>query len=410
MSAGGAVTAAKPAVLETDPGGVCPNCGGRGLEIFYRQDSVPVQSILLLDDAETARSFPRAGLRLGLCGACGFITNADFRPEVQEFSARYEETQGFSPRFREFASALARGWVERYGLEGKTVLEIGCGKGEFLALMCEVGGCDGIGYDPAYVEGRLDSPARSRIEFVADFYSEAHADVRADAIVCRHTLEHIRDTAAFLGMVRRAIGERRDTVVLFEVPDMTRILREVAFWDVFYEHCSYFTAGSLAHVFRAQGFEIVDLRLEYDGQYLIIEARPAEGPQNGPRLAIEPRVEATRRAAAGFAQAFARNVGEWTARIESVTSRDGTVVAWGSGSKATGFLTTLGVDRQVTAVVDINPMRHGTFVAGTGHEIVAPERLKEIRPDLVVAMNPIYCDEIRGDLARMGLHPEVVGL
>ena len=44
-------------------------------------------------------------------------------------------------------------------------------------------------------------------------------------------------------MVRRAIGDRLDTVVLFELPDVERVLREVAFWDVYYEHCSYFTLG-----------------------------------------------------------------------------------------------------------------------------------------------------------------------
>jgi hypothetical protein len=29
--------------------------------------------------------------------------------------------------------------------------------------------------------------------------------------------------------------------VLFELPDVLRVLEEVAFWDVYYEHCSYFT-------------------------------------------------------------------------------------------------------------------------------------------------------------------------
>ena len=57
-----------------------------------------------------------------------------------------------------------------------------------------------------------------------------------------------------------------------------------------------------------------------------------------------------------------------------------TVALWGSGSKAVSYLTTLGVTDEVQAVVDINPHKHGKFLAGTGHEIVAPEALRQLRP------------------------------
>jgi hypothetical protein len=37
------------------------------------------------------------------------------------------------------------------------------------------------------------------------------------------------------------IGERDDTAVFFETPDAKRVLAEGAFWDIYYEHCSYFS-------------------------------------------------------------------------------------------------------------------------------------------------------------------------
>ena len=51
------------------------------------------------------------------------------------------------------------------------------------------------------------------------------------------------------------------------------------------------------------------------------------------------------------------------------------MVVWGSGSKAVGYLTTLGLRDEIAAVVDINPHKHGKFLAGTGHEIVGPDAL-----------------------------------
>ena len=53
-------------------------------------------------------------------------------------------------------------------------------------------------------------------------------------------------------------------------------------------------------------------------------------------------------------------------------------------------------------------LQQGMFQAGTGHPIVAPEYLKEFRPQLVIPMNPAYTDEIRRDLERMGVEAELV--
>lgn len=84
--------------------------------------------------------------------------------------------------------------------------------------------------------------------------------------------------------------------------------------------------------------------------------------------------------------------------------------ALGSGSKATSFLTALGIRDEIEQVVDINPNRQGMFLATCGQEIVAPERLVERPPDLVIAVNPIYREEIRRQLRALGLEPELLTL
>ena len=77
---------------------------------------------------------------------------------------------------------------------------------------------------------------------------------------------------------------------------------------------------------------------------------------------------------------------------------------WGSGSKGVAFLAALGDDaRHVVSAVDINPFKHGRWMAGTGHRIVAPKELVDVRPELVIAMNSTYLDEIGRDLADLGV-------
>jgi SAM-dependent methyltransferase len=387
----------------------CHSCGSRGMAIFYQVDNIPVHSCLLMPTREAALQYPRRDLCLGFCEVCGFIQNTVFDPSVHEYSSRYEETQAFSPRFNQFARDLAGRLIERYDLRGKDILEIGCGKGEFLVMLCEMGQNRGIGIDPGYIEERTRSEAASRMRFIRDFYCEKYSCLTADFVCCRHTLEHIQPTRQFVRMVGDAIGNRSDTVVFFEVPDVSRVLKEQAFWDIYYEHCSYFSLASLARLFRSCGFEVLDLAKDFGDQYLLIEARPGRGSDGG-LFEGENDLEALARDVKQFTKTSAGRVEGWKRELRALKARGRRAVIWGSGSKAVAYLTALGVEDEIEYVVDINPYKHGMYLAGTGHEIVPPTFLTEYRPDAVFVMNPMYCDEIRCDLQRIGVAAELVAV
>ena len=65
------------------------------------------------------------------------------------------------------------------------------------------------------------------------------------------------------------------------------------------------------------------------------------------------------------------------------------------------------IEDEIRYAVDINPFKHGTYMAGTGQEIVGPAFLKEEKPDVVIVMNPLYRNEISQTLAQMSLSPEI---
>jgi len=389
----------------------CPSCESGKLQIFFEAKSVPTNSCILLSSREEAKSYPRGDVRLGFCPECGFISNVAFNVQLTEYSGRYEETQGFSPTFNKFHKALAQRLIDRYDLHEKHILEIGCGKGEFLIMLCEMGGNSGTGFDPVFDEDRVDSPAADRINFIKDFYSEKYASYQGDFVCCNHTLEHIHPTAQFIKMIRRLIGDRLDTVIFFQMPDATRIINTFAFEDIFYEHCSYFTPGSLARLFRHCGFEVIALANEYNDQYVTIEARPSK-TTIGTLAALpeENDLEKIEQGIPSFQDKFAEKRRLWEDRLEQYKVDRKKVVLWGSGSKAVSFLTTLNVPEELQYVVDINPFRHGYFMAGTGHQIVSPEFLKDYKPDVVIVMNEIYCEEIGKDLREMGLSPQIIAL
>ncbi len=386
---------------------VCPNCNTNGMRVFYEVDNVPVHSVLLMPTRDEAISYKRGNIELAFCNQCGFISNVVFDPTKHEYSSRYEETQGFSGTFNKFHKNLAQGLIDKYDIRNKEVIEIGCGKGEFLTMMCELGNNKGYGFDPAYVPDRNTSTVKDKIEFITDLYSEKYTNYHGDFAACKMTLEHIPDTLNFMKIVRRSIADRYETIVFFQVPDMERVLSDIGFWDIYYEHCSYFSLGSLSRVFKKAGFDPIDLYKGYDDQYLMIESKPVKGEGTN-KFDVEDDIEKMKLLVENFENKIYKTLDQWREFLKSKTQSNKKVVLWGGGSKAVAFLTTLGIVDEIQYAVDINPYKHGTFLAGTGQEIVSPEFLKTFKPDYVVVMNPIYIPEIKEDLNKMGLSPNIL--
>lgn len=387
----------------------CPSCGQQGLSLFYEVRNVPVHSCLMLPTKQEALDFPCGDIVLGFCDRCGFITNVAYDPQMAAYAPNYEDQQSFSPTFNQFAIDLAKRLIEKYDLRHKEIVEIGCSKGDFLLLLCELGNNRGVGIDPSAIVGRVLSEANDRVRFIQDYYSERYAENIGDFICCRHTLEHIHSTADFLHTVRRSIGDRSHTVVFFEIPDTTRVLHDLAFEDIYYEHCAYFTPGSLARLFRACGFEIIDLYQAYGEQYLLIEARPVATPSSQIHP-LEETLEQLVRDVERFAREIDRKLATWRQYLAEIHAEGKRVAIWGSGSKCVAFLTTLEMADKIPYVVDINPYRHGHFIPGLGKEIMSPQFLQEYQPELTIVMNPIYCREIQQLLDGLGVRTELLPL
>jgi SAM-dependent methyltransferase len=364
---------------------------------------------MMLGSRETALAFPRRDLSLGFCGACGFVTNVIFDPHVQHYTTGYEAQQSFSPRFQAFQTELVARLIERYHIRDKDVVEIGCGNGDFLIELCEAGGNRGVGIDPAYEPERVGGRGAGQVRFLQECYTEGHERLPCDVLCCRHTLEHIHSTEEFVALVRRVIGNRRDAIVFFEVPDTRRVFREQAFWDIYYEHCSYFSLGSLARVFRANRFDLLELTTDFDDQYLLIVARPVDGPTEA-QLPEEDDLAQVKDEAEAFSAEVGARIGLLRSRVAALRDAGKRISIWGSGSKCVSFLGAVGLNDEVNSVVDINPHRQGLFLAGSGKQVVAPEALQGNPADVILVMNPIYREEIQQQIDGLGVSAELISV
>lgn len=383
----------------------CQACERPEARVFLELGEVPTNSMVLLDTKEQAVSYPKGTLTLAFCEFCGFIFNPDFDPALVDYSQSYESSQAYSPRFNEFAAKLAKDLADEYDLAGKTCVEIGCGGGDFLQQLELHGIKKGIGVDPAAdPDHRVENSTRN-LSFIREFFAEKHRSLNPDFLCCRHTLEHVPDPAAFVRAVRRSLGENSSTPVFFEVPDTLRVLNEAAFWDVYYEHCSYFTPESLAALFEREGFTGIRTELAFDDQYLLLHCRPAS-PDN--RKTVDTTyVQELSQEVEVFSEKYRNHISGWSKFLSNAKAEGKRVVVWGGGSKGVAFVNSVPGGDQVDFIVDINPAKQDKFAAGTGHRIVGPDVLRDAVPDVVLIMNPVYVEEISETLRGMGISAEV---
>lgn len=334
-----------------------------GYTPLFTQQTVPLFQNKVYPTVAAALQAETGSVELVQSSVSGFVYNLRFNPALMHYDAHYQNEQAKSGVFQQHLHAvLAR--LEAYGLKGKQVVEIGCGKGHFFEMMLAKG-IDCIGFDPTY-EGNHPKIRK-------EYFTE-NAAIQADVIILRHTLEHIPAPFGFLHQIAKANGYKGKIFV--EVPTFDWIVQKEAFWDIFYEHCNYFTQTTLASMFMT-----AETGSFFGGQYIYLWADLADLQPTIPYYAFQ-----------SYQPLFSKTIDKW----KNYLATHPNIAIWGAGAKGSTFLNLLDTQRQyVRCVIDINPAKQDKFIARTGHPIISPQKIQELAIQHIVVMNENYLDEIR---------------
>ncbi len=389
------------------PASRCPVCASLKITPIIDVPPVPVDTCRMWSSRSGACSARKASLLVSYCRECSHVFNRAYDDELVDYEEEYESSQMFSPRFRQYAEELSDHLIGTYDMHQKRIVEIGGGRGDFLRIICDRGNNFGVSFGPSYKpEPGDDIP--NNVRFVADYYTAKYAAEPADLIICRHVLEHFSKPRELIVTVREAVGNRRDLVVYFEVPNGNFILHKQAYWEFIYQHPSYFTARSLVRLFAECGFQARDVQERFGAQFLTIEACPLLEGAAAKGHAGTTR-EATAAACEAIAPVFDACVTRWSNYLEQQRVARRRIILWGAGAKAVTFLNIVDpAGAVISHVVDVNPRKTGRFIGGSGQEIVEPSAVRELRPDAIVLMNPIYREEVGSTLRALGLEPELL--
>jgi SAM-dependent methyltransferase len=389
----------------------CLSCGAGPLITFADLGDIPVLCGVHYGSRDEALASPVGRMRLGYCAECAYVRNVAFAPETMVYDTTMDTNLHHSPAFQAFSAKLVADLAKRYALTGKTVLDIGCGQGEFLRELCHAAGCRGYGYDAMYAgpTGEADQ----NVHFTAGFapVDEPGALPSFDFVTSRHWFEHITDPYAFLVALReRADGN--EVHGYFEIPDACYDLA-TAGWEVIYPHVSYFDGYSLTRIFERAGWRVERGGTLFRGMFRYIEVSanaPAPSPAQAATGSLPDTGDRDQQLSAiqGFAQRQRAERDRWLDTVERLARDGARPVLWGAGSRGVQFLNLADPQGMLAAVVDVNPRKWGRFLPVTGHRVDDPAILADLRPKAVILTNPAYTDEIAKALADLGVDAELL--
>ena len=332
---------------------------------LFRTEQLPVFQNKMFSTEDEAIACPTGNIVLVQNRENGLVFNTAFDPDLLVYDADYQNEQAYSVVFKQHLSAVTDIINRRF--LGKTLIEIGCGKGYFLEHLLQLGYLI-TGIDPAY-DGTSSHIIKDRFEL--------GLGLSADGILLRHVLEHMSDPIGFLANIARANGNKG--TIYIEVPCFDWICRHRAWFDVHYEHVNYFRLADVKRMFGT----VLECGYMFGDQYLYAVADLAS-------LCVS---HATDSDIIEFPQDFLSSIKGHIINLKRGKQR----AIWGGASK--GVIFAFYIKRAGVVIdmcIDINPAKWGKYLATSGVRVFAPEQaLSMLIPGAdIYVMNSNYLNEI----------------
>ena len=312
-------------------------------------------------------------LQLCQCPACGLV---QFNCEPVSYYRDVIRSGGYTSTMAGLRRAQYRRFIELCRLEGKRIIEVGCGQGEFLQMLAEFPvQAFGIEHDPRLVKKAREKGLRVWQGF-AGAGDIAIEGAPFDAFLSFNFLEHQPDPNGMMQCIHRNLSE--EGCGLVTVPDFEYILENDSFYELLRDHIANYTEESLRWLMNKNGFVVLEsTRVNRDTLAMIVKKRP--------------RVDVS-----GLEANFSRLARQMRAFVEAREARQLRVAVWGASHQSFTALSTAGMQDRIRYIIDSAPFKQGRYAPASHIPIVSPDHFYDEPVDSILVIAPGYTDEIAG--------------
>ena len=243
----------------------CPWCGSETAQI----------SLWLRDEFLTKEDF-----HICECLNCGLLYTMP-RPDKdkigdyyksEEYYSHQENKKGFIPKVYERVKKTNlkhKYQLASKGLNVGTLLDIGCGVGDFLHT-AETHGWDCLGVEPSE-DAKAIAQKRMKGKIISGEELETLSDGSFDLITMWHVLEHVDDLKWQIAQLQRLVKSSGRVVIAlpnYKSYDGQYYKELWAAYDV-PRHLNHFNRNTLTKMFKTSGLELIKMdKLKWDAYYI----------------------------------------------------------------------------------------------------------------------------------------------
>lgn len=231
----------------------CASCGNFNLTEVHNFGEVPLAGNFPtkyeLSDISTYQ------LSLMMCGECKLVqTNSVISPDVLFSDYRYKSSVGLQTHFNNYT----QWFINKFGRNPYTILEIGCNDGVLLSPMKE-NGFDIVGVDPA--RNIVDNPISNNLTIHCDYFSTEFVEKNNftstfDFILANNSFAHIDDITNVVNGVYNSLKDGGYFII--EVHYLLELINQFQYDNIYHEHIYYYSITSLQNLLSKFNISIVD--------------------------------------------------------------------------------------------------------------------------------------------------------
>lgn len=334
---------------------------------------------------KAAQNFPTAdslecetGIDLTVCqcSGCGLVQLSNDPVPYYREAVR---AVAFSEVIKDFKTKQLASFIQKYSLQGKKVVEIGCGGGEFLSLLQPF---DVDAYGLEYSEESVTHCVKNGLKVSKGFIESSTYKLNNapfDAFLLLMFLEHMPDPNSALSGIYNNLSH--GAIGLVEVPNFDMMLRNKLFSEFIGDHLLYFSRETLQTTMNLNGFEIIECNELRDDYVISAVVKKRE------KLDISNFYD--------YQIKIKNEINEYIGRFGEKK-----VAIWGAGHQALAIIALTKIEDKIRYVVDSAPFKQGKYTPATHLPIVAPDTLYSEPVDAVIVMAASYSDEVAGILRQ----------
>ena len=346
----------------------CRVCNGF-LSMLMTYDNMPKAAQNLPDKRQIQAGLDRGvNLEICQCENCGLI---QLNNEPVDYYKEVIRASAFSEDMKQFRISQFDNFVKQYDLKNKSIIEVGTGRGEYLALMKQfVLNAHGIEYNKESV-ATCKKNDLNVVEGYIDRYDYKISNRPYDAFFILNFFEHIPEPNIMLKGLCNNLSD--DAIGLVEVPNFDMILRQNLYSEFIGDHIFYFTKETLRNTLSSNGFEVIECKeIWYD--YIL--------------SAVVRKRKTT------DLSSFKQHKKSIEKAIDDYISSYNKVAIWGAGHQSLTVLSLANLGNKIEYVVDDADFKQNKYTPATHIPIVSSQTLRDDPVDAIIVMAASYSDEV----------------